>query len=176
MSRPRSRRGVVAAAAAGLLAGCAQLPTDATGGDESPDPDAEEGESNDSSDDPDESEPAEPESPEESGVAVTDTEITDIDEGRTRTTLTVEVTIENTGRFTYGELEFRVNAYWSGPDQRERELAGYEYATLRYGSGDRFDDGTRTFSVEILIEGRPDPRTTEEWFAIDTAVRRAEPA
>ena len=164
MNRSVPRRHVLGAAAAGLLAGCLG------GSDEAA---VEESES---AAEPAASSTPERVDPEDSGVVVTETEITEVDAGRQTTELTVEVTIENTGRFTYGTLEFRVDAYWSGRSEREREPAGFEYAFLQFTSGDRFSDGTRVFSVDIHIDGRPEPRTTAEWFDVDVAVRHADPA
>jgi len=164
MNRSVSRRQLLGATAAGLLAGCLG------GSDETAVEDSE------STAEPAEPSPPERVDPEDSGVVVTETEITNVDAGRRTTELTVEVTIENTGRFTYGNLEFRVDAYWSGRSEREREPAGFEYAFLQFDGDNRFADDTRVFSVDVHIDGRPEPRTTAEWFDVDVVVRTAEPA
>lgn len=163
MNRSVSRRHLLGATAVGLLAGCLG------GSDEAA---VEDGES---TAEPAESSPPERVDPEDSGVVVTDIEISEVDPGRHSTELTVDVTIENTGRFAYGTLEFRVDAYWSGRSEREQEPAGFEYAFLQFASGGRFDDGTREFSVDIHVDGRPEPRTTAEWFDVDAVIRNVEP-
>jgi hypothetical protein len=91
------------------------------------------------------------------------------------TTVDARLVVENAGRFTYGTVELRVDAYATVPSSPERDPVGFAYVTERFPSDDRFDDGTRRFDVSISFRSRetsarPDP----EWYEVDAAVRRAE--
>ena len=165
MNRPVPRRGLLTAAAVGLFAGCLQ----GTDGDDASvgNPESEQGD-----------EPVETPDridPEDAGVTVRDVEITDVEIGSTWTGVTTEVTVENTGRFRYGVLSFRADVFRSGRTSRERESLGFEYVTRQFASGDRFDNGTRTFETTLYVDRQAEPRTNSDWFEVTVAVRRAHP-
>lgn len=194
MSPPLSRRRVLAAAAPGLLAGClveseesgtgsgagtdgsetetseSAATDDVTDGGSS-DSDSATSQQADDEDAPDEV------GPDGSGLVVTDTDILDVTGNRYETTLQVRLTVENAGRFTYGTVEFRADAYTIQPNTSTRDAEGHAYVTRRFRSGDRFDDGTRRFDVAITFPVRLSwPGTSPDRYEVDAAVRRAEPS
>ncbi|SFR30948.1 MULTISPECIES: hypothetical protein [Halorubrum] len=115
--------------------------------------------------------------PDGSGLVVTDATVLDVSEGGGQTTVRARLTVENAGRFEYGVVEFRVDAYATPAGTDEREPVGFEYDTERFTGENRFDGSRpRQFTVEIVFSDdrtsvRPDP----DWYAVDAAVRRAEP-
>lgn len=192
-SLPR-RRLLIGAAVPGVLAGCFEDPderngspdegTDVAGGDE---PSSGADETDGDGDLADDREvPAESEEstgspdrvdPEAAGVVVTDVTITGVDHGGYYTTVFAEIAVENVGRFEYGLLELRADAYTTTPNSRERDHAGFEYSSRLFPSDDRFLDGTRLFRISIRFRRRVGARrASPEWYEVDAAVRRAEPS
>ena len=186
------RRRLLAAGVPGLLAGCLVESSeetdgsgDGTGGaaddDESgagDDGDRDSVSGGDESDPEQADDEALPEEvgPDGSGLVVTDVDVLSATDGGYETTVTARLTVENAGRFTYGTVELRADAYATRPNSVEREAVGYAYSRRRYPSEDRFADGTEQFTVEISFRSRetnarPDP----DWYEVDAAVRRAEP-
>jgi hypothetical protein len=185
--RRASRRGVLAVGAAGLLAGClvtseeegdATTPQtddgasgDDSGGGESGTDDGGDTESDDGDATPDEV------GPDGAGLVVTDTTVRGVTEGGGRTRVRAQLTVENAGRFDYGTVELRVDAYATPAGTDEREAVGFEYVTKRFSPDDPFDGSApQTFDATIRFESdgtsvRPDP----DRYAVDAAVRRAEP-
>jgi hypothetical protein len=189
--RRASRRGVLAVGAAGLLAGClvtseeegsdTRQTDDGDGGDDSDaDGDGSSGgggsEGDPGSDDADESTPDEV-GPDGSGLVVTDATVLGVSDGGGRTTVRARLTVENAGRFEYGTVEFRVDAYATPAGSDEREAVGFEYDTERFTGDDRFDGSRpRRFTVEITFPSRrSNVRPETDRYAVDAAVRRAEP-
>ena len=200
MVHPLSRRYLLVAAVPAVLAGCFEEPDDAAaiegeqdGGETNGDvddaddnvdssddsDDSADGGGSDDSDDPDETgtgEPPDRVDPDDAGIVVTDVNITDVDHGYPAT-VSVVVTVENVDRFVYGLIEFRVDAYTTTPNDPERESIGFEYVTRQFPTGDRFDEGTRRFRVDIPFESRDASlRADSDWYEADAAVRRAEPS
>ncbi|WP_199719418.1 hypothetical protein [Halorubrum sp. Atlit-26R] len=187
-TRRASRRGVIAVGAAGLLAGCLvtseeegsdarQAGDGASGNDtDGDDADGDGGGESDGDAGGGETTPDEV-GPDGSGLVVTDATVLGVDEGGGRTTVRARLTVENSGRFEYGVVEFRVDAYATPPGTDEREAVGFAYDTERFTGDDRFDGSRpRRFTVEITFPSRrtgvrPDP----DRYAVDAAVRRAEP-
>ncbi|EMA64939.1 hypothetical protein [Halorubrum kocurii] len=189
------RRRLLAAAVPGLLAGClveSSAETDGSGdgtgasADDASDSGSEAGGDGDresvSGDDgsaaeqADDEDPPEEVGPDGSGLVVTDVDVLGVTDGGYETTVRARLTVENAGRFTYGTVELRADAYATRPGSDEREAVGYEYSTERFLSNDRFAEGTERFAVEISFRSRatnarPDPN----WYEVDAAVRRAEP-
>jgi len=193
------RRRLLAAAVPGLLAGClVESSEDAGGagdeaeGAETPvgaaasgsEGDAESGTASDSSTENEGSAaeetadetPPEEVGPDGSGLVVTNVDVLSVIDGGYETTVRARLTVENAGRFTYGTVRFRADAYATRPNSREREAVGYADSRVRYLSGNRFADGTRRFTVDISFpsresRARPDP----DWYEVDAAVRYAEP-
>ncbi|WP_424015899.1 hypothetical protein ACOZ35_08265 [Halorubrum xinjiangense] len=192
--RRASRRGVIAVGAAGLLAGClvtseeegsdTRQTDDGDGGDDSDaDGDGGDGSSDDGgsgdgsgSDDADESTPDEV-GPDGSGLVVTDASVLGVSDDGGRTTVRARLTVENAGRFEYGVVEFRVDAYATPAGSDEREAVGFEYDTERFTAENRFDGSRpRRFTVEITFPSRrSNVRPETDRYAVDAAVRRAEP-
>ncbi|KDS90777.2 hypothetical protein FK85_10265 [Halorubrum saccharovorum] len=189
MTRPLSRRRVLAAAVPGLLAGCLVESSEegAEGPSESADagPSAESGSADDgapesldageTADQADGNGTTDQLGPDGSGLVVTEAEVVDVTNEGAQTRVEAEITVENAGRFTYGTVELRVDAYATG--LRDRKPVGYDYALESFSAGNRFDDGMRRFEATIYVPNsethtRPDP----DWYDIDAAVRRAEPA
>jgi len=187
--RRASRRGVLTVGATGLLAGClvtseeGAVDGDAVGqtddGDGEEDgSDAEGGESGGDagSDDGDGTAPEEV-GPDGSGLIVTDAAVRRVTEGGGWTRVFARLTVENAGRFEYGTVELRVDAYATPAGSDERHRMGFDYVTRRFSPDDRFDGSDpRTFDVTVRFESReasvrPDP----DRYVVDTAVRRAEP-
>ncbi|VTT85486.1 hypothetical protein DM2_368 [Halorubrum sp. DM2] len=187
--RRASRRGVLAVGAAGLLAGClvtseeeavdgdtAGQTDDGDGGNDGSDGGDDGSDGDGGSDDADETTPDEV-GPDGSGLIVTDAAVLDVVRSGGRTTVEARLTVENAGRFEYGTVELRVDAYATPAGSDEREAVGFEYVTERFTSDDRFDGSrSRRFPVEITFpsrrsNARPDP----DRYAVDAAVRRAEP-
>jgi len=187
--RRASRRGVLAVGATGLLAGCLvtseeeNVDGNATGqtDDEGSGEDGSDGESEGSggdtgSDDGDDATPDEV-GPDGSGLIVTDATVLDVTESGGRTTVEARLTVENAGRFDYGFVKLRVDAYATPAGSNEREAVGFGDATRRFSPDNRFDGSDpRTFPVTIRFESRetsvrPDP----DRYVVDAAVRRAEP-
>ena len=186
--RRASRRGVLAVGAAGLLAGCLvtseeegsdarQAGDGASGNDtDGDDADGDGGGESDGDAGGDETTPDEV-GPDGSGLVVTDATVLGVDEGGGRTTVRARLTVENAGRFEYGVVEFRVDAYATPAGTDEREPVGFDNVTRRFTGDDRFDGSrARRFTVEITFPSRrtrvrPEP----DRYAVDAAVRRAEP-
>ena len=192
------RRRLLAVAVPGLLAGClveseegtdgsedgpaSESNADGTGnGDADGDADAEgdadaDGASSRQTDDGAESPPDEL-GPDGSGLVVTDAAVLRVTDNGGETTVRARLTVENAGRFTYGTVEFRVDAYATPPYSGDRDAVGYAYVRREFPSGDRFDDGRRNFEVTIAFDsGESRSRADPDWYDIDAAVRRAEPA
>ena len=195
------RRRLLAAAVPGLLAGCLVESSEESGGSESgadreslsegeegPSEQADDGGQADDGNQGDDVSQADGEAqtngeerpeevaPDGSGLVVTNVDVLGVTNDGYETTVEARLTVENAGRFTYGTIEFRADAYASRPGSNEREAVGYAYVTERFLSGDRFADGTRRVTVEISFPSRrssayPDP----DWYEVDVAVRRAEP-
>ena len=193
-SRRASRRGVLAVGAAGLLAGClvtseeegpeTRQTDDGTGGGDSGSEgsggggSSDDGESGDDpgSDDTDEPTPEEV-APDGSGLVVTDATVLGVSDGGGRTTVRARLIVENAGRFEYGTVELRVDAYATPAGSDERNRAGFDYVTRRFPRGDRFDGSRpRRFEVAITFPSRrSDVRPDPDRYVVDAAVRRAEP-
>ncbi|PHQ44794.1 hypothetical protein DJ68_16540 [Halorubrum sp. C3] len=189
--RRASRRGVIALGATGLLAGCL-VTSEEEGSDTRQTDDGASGDGSDGggggssedggsegdsgSDDADESTPDEV-GPDGSGLVVTDATVLRVNEGGGRTTVRARLTVENAGRFEYGVVEFRVDAYATPAGTDEREAVGFEYDTERFTGDDRFDGSRpRRFTVEITFpDDRTNVRPDPDRYAVDAAVRRAEP-
>ena len=202
MTSPLSRRRLLAAAAPGLLAGClVESEEDAGGsGDDAGEAERGGGGASSSADEPvdadesvddDESEDADESStqqvgdventpdevgPNGSGLIVTNVDVLGVIDGGYETTVRARFTVENAGRFTYGTVEFRADAYATRPGSRERDAVGYEYVSRRFSSNERFAGGTRRFEAEISFRSRETrAQPDSDWYEVDAAVRRAEP-
>ena len=200
--RRASRRGVLAVGAAGLLAGClvtSEEGSDTRQTDDGADGGNSDGDDGDDSDgsgsdgdgsgsggdaggDGDESDgesesPPDEVGPDGSGLVVTDAAVLRVSEARGRTTVRARLTVENAGRFEYGVVEFRVDAYATPAGTDEREPVGFEYDTERFTGENRFDGSRpRQFTVEITFpDDRTNVRPDPDRYAVDAAVRRAEP-
>ncbi len=120
--------------------------------------------------------------PEDAGVTVTEVEIIDVEDRNSRTVVTARLAVRNDGRFTYGTLEFRADAYKTRPNDPTREAVAFEYVTRRFASGNRFEPGdhltgTRRFTVDVEFRSRDGAmRAHPDWYEVDAAVRRAEPS
>ncbi|QAU13887.1 hypothetical protein EKH57_14810 [Halorubrum sp. BOL3-1] len=188
-SRRASRRGVLAVGVTGLLAGClvtseeeavdgdaTRQTDDGEAGNDDSDAGDDGSDGNGGSDDADETTPDEV-GPDGSGLIVTDTTVLNVTESGGRTRVEARLTVENAGRFDYGFVKLRVDAYATPAGSDEREAVGFGDATRRFPSDDRFDGSdSRTFDVTIRFESgetsvRPDP----DRYVVDAAVRRAEP-
>jgi hypothetical protein len=191
MASSLHRRRVLAAAVPGLLAGCLVESSEDAGGDETEtsESDAKNEAGDDGGREPlsedkksagakqadDEDPPAEV-GPDGSGLVVTNVDVLSVTNGGYETTVEARLTVENAGRFTYGTVEFRVDAYATRPNSIEREAVGYGYVTERFSSDDRFAGGARRFDASITFRSRetrarPDP----DWYEVDAAVRYVEP-
>ena len=139
--------------------------------------DDDDGGNGDDGDDADDGEPTPDRvDPGDAGVIVTDASVTNVSERGSRTTITASLEVENTGRFEYGTLEFRVDAYKTRPNDPDREPVGFEYVRTNFGPGDRFTGGTETITVDIQIRTRDGAMLADpDWYAVDAAVRLAEP-
>ena len=185
--RRASRRGVLTVGAVGLLAGClvtseeegdATTPQtddgtsgDDSGGEGSGTDDEGDSESDDGDTTPDEV------GPDGAGLVVTDTRVRSVTESGGWTRVRAQLTIENAGRFDYGVVELRVDAYATPAGSDERKPVGPAYVTRRFSPDDPFDGSDpRTFDVTIRFESRETPvRPDPDRYAVDAAVRRAEP-
>ncbi|WP_128905415.1 hypothetical protein [Halorubrum amylolyticum] len=190
MTRSLSRRRLLAAAVPGALAGCLVESSDGAGegaiGSGNAGHDAESGsegeaareslaegdgataEQADDGDVPDEL------GPDGAGLVVTDADVVDVTDGGVQTTVEAEITVENAGRFTYGTVELRVDAYATG--LRDRKPVGYDNVDGSFTAGNRFDDGTKLFEVSITVpNSETHTRPAPDWYDVDAAVRRAEP-
>ena len=191
-SLPR-RRILIAAAVPGVLAGCFEEPAErdeasdeaadlpaGDGGSGSEDGESGSEDGGDADDHEESGEPTEPPDrvdPEAAGVVVTDVTITNVNHGNTAATVFAEIVLENVGRFEYGFLELRVDAYTTTPNSQERTRVGFEYPSWLFPEDDRFSDGTRRVSVSIRFHRRDAARgASSEWYEVDAAVRRAEPS
>ena len=192
-----SRRGVLTVGAVGLLAGCLvtseeegsgarQTGDGASGDDASGDDSGSEsgggadggGSDGDAGGDGDGGETTPDEvGPDGSGLVVTAATVRDVTEGGGWTRVRARLTVRNAGRFDYGTVELRADAYAVRPGSDEREAVGYGYVTRRFSPDDRFDDGrTRSFDVTVRFESDETPvRPERDRYAVDAAVRRAEP-
>ncbi|MGQ3328236.1 hypothetical protein [Halorubrum sp. FL23] len=195
MTPPLRRRRLLAAAVPGLLAGClVESSADAgsdggsedgtgpsaddTGSDTASDGDRESlsGDAESAAEQTDDGDPPEEVGPDGAGLAVTNVDVLSVTDGKYDTTVLAVLTVENAGRFTYGTVELRADAYATRPNSAEREAVGYAYEYTHYPADDRFTDGTRRITVEISFRSRstrarPDP----DWYEVDAAIRRAEP-
>jgi len=194
------RRRLLAAAVPGLLAGClvessedaggAEDEAETSAGDEASGSEgdaesgAESGTDRESSteneesaaEETDDETPPDEVGPDGSGIVVTNVSVLSVTDGGYETTVRARLTVENAGRFTYGTVLFRVDAYATSPNSREREAVGYAEPRVRYLSGNRFADGTRRFAVDISFPSRETPaRPDPDWYEVDAAVRYAEP-
>lgn len=114
--------------------------------------------------------------PEGSGLVVTSAEVLGVSDDGAETTVDARLTVENRGRFTYGTVEFRVDAYATVPNTNERDEVGFAYVTRRFLAGDRFEDGTRRFDVSIAFRSsETNVQSDADWYRVDAAVRRADP-
>ena len=188
--RRATRRGVVAVGAAGLLAGClvtseeegpgARQMDDGSDGDGSggnrSGSDGEEAGSDAGGSDGGEPTPDEV-GPDGSGLVVTEATVRDVTEGGGWTRVNARLTVQNAGRFEYGVVKFRVDAYATPAGSDEREPVGFGDVIRRFSPDNRFDSTRpRTFDVTIRFESsetpvRPDPAR----YVVNAAVRRAEP-
>ncbi|OYR42899.1 MULTISPECIES: hypothetical protein [unclassified Halorubrum] len=201
MRRSLSRRRLLAASVPGLLAGC--LVESGDGGDGVAEPDAgadggesesdaetgtDEGTDSDGStadrsepdregtDQVDDDSVPDAVGPDGSGLVVANAEVLDVADEGYETTVDARLTVENRGRFTYGTVEFRADAYATRPNSAERDSAGFAYDTERFPSGNRFGDGVRRFDVSITFRSRETNVPADvDWYEVDAAVRRAEP-
>ena len=189
--RRASRRGVLAVGAAGLLAGCLVTSeeepepdtrqtddgaNESDSGDDGSGSDGGAGNDGDAGDGGSETTPDEV-GPDGSGLLVTDATVLGVSEDRGRTTVSARLSVENAGRFEYGVVEFRVDAYATPAGSDEREAVGFEYDTERFTGENRFDGSRpRQFTVEITFpDDRTNVRPDPDRYAVDAAVRRAEP-
>ncbi|GAA0551147.1 hypothetical protein ABNG02_04485 [Halorubrum ejinorense] len=184
--RRASRRGVLAVGAAGLLAGC--LVTSEEEGDATA-PQTDDGASGDDSDgegsgtddggdgESDDDTTPDEVGPDGAGLVVTDTTVREVTEGGGRTRVRARLTVENAGRFDYGVVELRVDAYATPAGTDEREAVGFAYVTKRFSPDDPFDGSDpRAFDVTIRFESNgTSVRPAPDRYAVDAAVRRAEP-
>lgn len=206
MRRSLSRRRLLAAAAPGLLAGClVESDESAAGsgaGGESEDVDGPEAEESAGGEAPAESEesaggeasgddsttdeataeqtddePAPDEvGPDGAGLVVTSVDVRDVTDDGYETTVDARLAVENRGRFTYGTVELRVDAYPAPPNSTKGDSVGFSYVTRRFTSGNRFDDGTRRFDVSITFRSRETNVPADvDWYEVDAAVRTADP-
>ena len=193
--RRASRRGVLAVGAAGLLAGCLvtseeeagpdtrQTDDGANESDSDGEDDGSEGSEGDGSDGSGDGGDGESETtpeevgPDGSGLVVTDATVRDVTEGGGWTRVRARLTVRNAGRFDYGTVELRADAYAVRPGSDEREAVGYGYVTRRFSPDDRFDENrARSFDVTVRFESDETPvRPERDRYAVDAAVRRAEP-
>ncbi|MFC7187794.1 hypothetical protein [Halorubrum yunnanense] len=194
MTPSPSRRRLLAAAVPGLLAGClvesdesadggagpdAADGSDSGGGDATGDDstDGEGASAGDSTAQQTGDEPVPDEvGPDGAGLVVTNADVRGVTDDGYETTVDARLIVENAGRFTYGTVEFRVDAYATRPNSPDRDSVGFAYVTRRFTSGNRFDDGTRRFDVSITFRSREtNARADVDWYEVDAAVRRAEP-
>ncbi|EMA58127.1 hypothetical protein C470_12578 [Halorubrum distributum JCM 13561] len=187
--RRASRRGVIALGATGLLAGCLvtseeegsdtrQTDDGANGSDSDGDGSSNDGGSGDDSGSDDAGEPTPDEvEPDGSGLVVTETSVLSVSEDRGQTTVRARLTVQNAGRFEYGVVELRVDAYATPAGTSDREAVGDGDVTRRFTGDDRFDGSRpRRFTVEITFpDDRTNVRPDPDRYAVDAAVRRAEP-
>jgi len=188
------RRRLLAATVPALLAGClvesSEGPADGTGGatgageaetggaTESASESLSDGDEPAAQSEGEADEESVPESvgPDGSGLVVTATEIFEVTTDGFETTVRARFTVENRGRFTYGTVLFRVDAYATRPSSSEREAVGETYVRQQYTSDDRFVDGTEQFVVDITFRNSASAaRAHPDWYEVDAAVRRAEP-
>jgi len=114
--------------------------------------------------------------PDGAGLVVTSADVLRVTDEGYETTVDARLTVENRGRFTYGPVEFRVDAYATRPNSPDRDSVGFAYDTERFPSEDRFEDGTRRFDVSISFRSRETNVPADvDWYEVDAAVRRAEP-
>lgn len=192
MSDPLSRRRFVAAVIPGLLAGCLVESEEGAAGsadsENDSEADTEDSEATDDGADDDSTENDETGSrrtddalpdeigPDGSGLVVTNVDVLRVTDGGYETTVDARLTVENAGRFSYGIVEFRVDAYATRPNSPDRDAVGHTYVVRRFSSGDRFTDGTRRFDVSVSFRSRESrARADPDWYEVDVAVRRAEP-
>ena len=193
--RRASRRGVLAVGAAGLLSGCLVTSEEGDGAATRQTDDGASGNGSDAegegsgddgggsggdtagSGDGDTEAPPEAVGPDGSGLVVTDATVLDVTESGGRTTVDARLTVENAGRFEYGVVEFRVDAYATPAGTDGREPVGFGYVTERFPPNRSFDgSGSREFRAEIRFPSRRSGvRAERDRYAVDAAVRRAEP-
>lgn len=193
MSHPLSRRQFVAAAVPGLLAGCLVESEESgtesgAGTDGSETETGESAATDDGTDDrssgsdsatsqqtDDEAVPDEV-GPDGSGLIVTDVDVLSVTDGGYRTTVDARLTVENAGRFVYGTIELRADAYATRPHSSDRDAVGYATVRRHFRQAEPFEDGTREFTVSISFRSRETrARADPDWYEVDAAVRRAEP-
>jgi|GEM_PF-326449 hypothetical protein len=114
--------------------------------------------------------------PDGSGLVVTNAAVLSVTDRGAETTVRAEFTVENAGRFTYGTVGFRADAYATRPGSRSRNAVGYAYVLEPFESGNRFADGTRRVVLDISFRSRDSrARADPDWYEVDLAIRRAEP-
>jgi hypothetical protein len=186
--RRASRRSVVAVGVTGLLAGClvtseeedapdARQTGNGTDGDsDATDGGGAGGNGGGSDGDAGEATPDEV-GPDGSGLVVTDATVRDVTDGGGRTRVRARLTVENAGRFEYGTVELRVDAYATPAGSEGRNRTAFDYVTRRFPVDDRFDGSRpRQFTVEITFPSRrTSVRPDSDRYVVDAAVRRAEP-
>lgn len=192
MSDPLSRRRFVAAVIPGLLAGCLVESEEGAAGSadsendseadtedsEATDDGADEGSTENDETGSQRTDDALPDEigPDGSGLVVANVDVFRVTDGGYETTVDARLTVENAGRFSYGIVEFRVDAYATRPNSPDRDAVGHTYVVRRFSSGDRFTDGTRRFDVSVSFRSRESrARADPDWYEVDVAVRRAEP-
>lgn len=192
MSGPLSRRRFVAAVIPGLLAGCLVESEEGAAGSadsendseadtedsEATDDGADEGSTENDETGSQRTDDALPDEigPDGSGLVVANVDVFRVTDGGYETTVDARLTVENAGRFSYGIVEFRVDAYATRPNSPDRDAVGHTYVVRRFSSGDRFTDGTRRFDVSVSFRSRESrARADPDWYEVDVAVRRAEP-
>ena len=193
MSHPLSRRQFMAASVPGLLAGClVESEESGTGSGEDTDgSETETGESAATDDEAgdgsagsdsttsqqiDDEDIPDAVGPDGSGLIVTDVDVLGVTDGGYWTTVDARLTVENAGRFAYGTIEFRADAYATRPNSSERDAVGYATVRRHFRQAEPFDGGTRVFNVSIRFRSRETrSRADPNWYEVDAAVRRAEP-
>lgn len=158
---------------------------DAAEGDDADEDSDADGENDAGATEGDESQPAQTEEsedpsdqlgPDGSGLVVANAAVLSVTDRGAETTVRAEFTVENAGRFTFGTVEFRADAYATRPGSRSRDAVGYAYVVERFESGNRFDDGTRRVVLDVSFRSRDSrARADPDWYDVDVAIRRAEP-
>jgi hypothetical protein len=118
----------------------------------------------------------EPVGPDGSGLVVTSADVRGVSDDGTETTVDARLVVENRGRFAYGTVEFRVEAYATRPNSPDRSSVGWSYVTRRFPPEDRFADGTRRFETAVAFPtGETNVPSDPDWYEVDAVVRRADP-
>lgn len=188
MPDPLSRRRLLAAAVPVALAGCFEQPDDSAGDDgngetEAPTdtPTATETPAPTPTETPTATPTATPTpervDPEDAGIAVEETTVRRVSDSNSRRAVEARFRIRNEGRFAYGLLEFRVDAYEvKRGGGTERESMGFAYVEQSWGNPP-YSEGTRGFDVTVEFPSSDADRPADpDHYEVDAAVRRAEPA